>query len=127
MSVSVELERVQEEAAQRGPGGFLLTVSDDGRPHVVAVTARWEGDALVMGAGRSSSRNAGARPHVSVLWPPAEPGGYSLIVDGEAAVAPRPDGGEVTLRPTRAVLHRPGPPADDGSSCGSDCVPLLRS
>jgi hypothetical protein len=88
MSISVELERVQEEAVARGPGAFLLTVTDDGRPHVVAVTVGWVDGALAMSAGRTSVRNAGGRPGVTVLWPPAEPGGYSLIVDGQASAAP---------------------------------------
>ena len=62
MSISVELERVQEEAVARGPGAFLLTVTDDGRPHVVAVTVGWQAEALAMSAGRTSVRNAGNRP-----------------------------------------------------------------
>jgi hypothetical protein len=123
MSISVELERVRDEASQRA-GAYLLTVSEDARPHVVAVTVDWDGESLVMGAGRSSARNATARSDVTVLWPPAESGGYSLIVDGDAEVAPSDDGGQVTVRPTRAVLHRPGTGSAPG--CASDCVPLLR-
>lgn len=136
MSVSVELERVQAEAAERGPGAFLLTVTDDGRPHVVAVTVGWDVDAgtLVMSAGRTSVSNAVVRPSVSVLWPPAESGGYSLIVDGEAAASPNADGsgGHIDIAITRAVLHRPvgsdaaPTPGADASACSSDCVPLLR-
>jgi hypothetical protein len=124
MSISVELERVREEAMQRGSGAFLLTVAEDARPHVVAVTVDWESGSLVMGAGRSSARNAVARPGVTLLWPPMEPGGYSLIIDGDAAVEPSEDGGQVTVRASRAVLHRPGT-AGSASGCGSDCVPLL--
>jgi hypothetical protein len=124
MSVPVELDRVQAEAAQRGPGAFLLTVGGDGRPHVVAVSVGWESDRLAMATGRSSTRNAADRPGVTVLWPPAEPGGYSLIVDGDAAAEPSEDGGRVTVQASRAVLHRPGP-GQSGSGCGSDCVPLL--
>jgi hypothetical protein len=139
MSISVELERVQAEAALRGSGAFLLTVTDDGRPHVVAVTVGWDGAELVMSAGRTSVGNAGARPGVSLLWPPIEAGGYSLIVDGEAAATPDPDGegGRVTVALTRAVLHRPATAGADGAdgaeaagdgatACGSDCVRLFR-
>jgi hypothetical protein len=138
MSVSVELARVQDEVGKRGAGAFLLTVSEDGRPHVVAVEVGWAGAALVMSAGRSSVRNAGARPGVSLLWPPADAGGYSLIVDGEAVAEANPagDGGRVTIEVSRAVLHRPSlgegveaAPAVsdlDATACGSDCVPLLR-
>jgi hypothetical protein len=132
MSVAVELERVREEAMRRGSGAFLLTVSGDGRPHVVAVAVAWQDGSLVMGAGRSSARNATDRPGVTLLWPPVAPRGYSLIVDGDAAVEPSEDGGRVTVRASRAVLHRPGTaePGSDASaasSCGSDCVPLFRA
>lgn len=129
MSIAVDLERLRAEAETRGPGAFLLTVTDDGRPHVVAVLPERDGEAaLTMSAGRTSVRNAGTRPGATLLWPPAEPGGYSLIVDGEAIAQPAPDpqdGGHVTLQVTRAVLHRPaaGSP-DDPDACGSDCVPL---
>jgi hypothetical protein len=130
MSIAVELERVQAEAATRGPA-YLLTVTDDGRPHAVAVSVRWDDGAVVMSAGRTSVRNASGRPAVSLLWPPAEDGGYSLIVDGEATAVPDPagDGGRVSIAVTRAVLHRPAStpgPVEDGA-CGSDCVPLVRS
>jgi hypothetical protein len=133
VSVSVEQQRVQDEVRRRGPGAFLLTVTDDGRPHVVAVTVDWDGASLVMAAGRSSVGNATARSGVSLLWPPSEPGGYSLIVDGEATTAgSATGGGRVSVRPVKAVLHRPGsaggPEAPaSGEACGSDCIPILRS
>ena len=59
-----------------------------------------------------------------MLWGAPTADDYSLIVDGEAAV----DGqeGELRITVTRAVLHRPGAPRQaTGSSCGSDCVPLI--
>ncbi len=69
------------------------------------------------------------RPLVTLLWPPAEPGGYSLIVDGTVTSAEGAGTGDnsVVVRPTKAVLHRPAVSPDDASpGCGSDCVPLLR-
>lgn len=124
MSVAVDLDEVRGQAAQRATA-YLLTVSGDGRPHAVEITVGWDGDSLVMRVGRSSARNAGDRPEVSVLWPPDEPGGYSLIVDGSAAVEPGDDGGRLTIQVDRAVLHRPGPsPAGPESGCTADCVPL---
>ena len=127
MSIPVDLERLRAEAEARGPGAFLLTVTDDGRPHVVAVAPEAPAGAeLTMGAGRTSIRNAGARPGVTLLWPPAEAGGYSLIVDGEATAEPAPDpqdGGRITVQVTRAVLHRPATGTPEGD-CRADCVPL---
>ena len=50
---------------------------------------------------------------------------YGLIVDAVATVSGGPDGARLHLAPTRAVLHRSGPPANLSTlACGSDCVPL---
>jgi len=121
VSLVVALERLRDEVAHYGPNAFILTVSDDGRPHVVSATVAWDGDALVAGCGRSTAANATARPEISLLWPPVDPGGYSLIVDGTASVA----GQQVRLSPSRAVLHRSAPSLDPLRSCSSDCVPIM--
>jgi hypothetical protein len=123
MSIAVSLDRLREETQRFGATPYLLTVSDDARAHATAVTVEWQGDELVMGVGSRSARNAAARPEASLLWPPFEPGGYSLISDGVV----RDLGDErVAFAPTRAVLHRPAaePISKDGSACASDCVPL---
>jgi len=123
VSVPVALERLREEVSRFGGTAYLLTVGSDGRPHSVAMTVSWTGDDLVTSAGRRTLANAAARPLVSVLWPPVEPGGYSLIVDGAATADAA--GSTVSVRPTNAVLHRPvGSPDPGSSACGSDCVPL---
>jgi hypothetical protein len=46
---------------------------------------------------------------VMLVFPPSKPDGFSLIVDGEAAVDGdgAGDGDGVTVTPTWAVLHRP--------------------
>jgi len=121
VSIVVALERLRDEVAQYGPNPFILTVSDDGRPHAVSATAAWDGDDLVAGCGRSTAANAATRPEISLLWPPVEHGGYSLIVDGTASVA----GQQVRLSPSRAVLHRSAPSLDPLRSCSSDCVPIM--
>ena len=102
----------------------LLSAGDDGRPHAVAVEVRVDGQQLRLRAGKRSLANVVACKLVSVLWGAPTADDYSLIVDGEAAV----DGqdGELRITITRAVLHRPGAPRQaTGSSCGSDCVPLI--
>lgn len=119
--MSGELRGLRDEMARHGPTAFLLTVGEDGRPHTVATAVRWEDDRLAAPAGSRTRRNAADRPLVSLLWPPVEPDGYSLIVDAEAAVA----GETVYARPTRGVLHRPGAAAEPRTSCKSDCVPIF--
>ena len=115
MSVGVELDRLHEEVERFGRSPYLLTVSDDGRPHATSVTVRWDGDDLVAGVGRRSAANAGERPDVSLLWSPVDGGGFSLIVDGRATVRDE----EVAVTVERAILHRQ---RADGP--GSDCVRL---
>lgn len=99
---------------------YLVTVGDDGRAHVLAVWPEHGPDGLVVdGCGRHSQANAAARPTVTLVWPPNEPDGHSLLVDGTATV----DGPTITVVATKAILHRPaaGP---DGRRSGSDCVTL---
>lgn len=115
MSVTVELERLRQEVTRFGSSPYLLTVSDDGRPHATVVRVTWAGNALGAGVGRRSAANVAERPDVSLLWPPVDEEGFSLIVDGRASV----DGERVTVQPERAILHRQ---RVDGA--GSDCVRL---
>lgn len=102
MSVKVDLEKLADALADF-PVGFLITVGDDFRAHTVAVVPVFDGGTLTIEPlGNTSQRNADAHPAVTVLWPPREPTGYSLIVDGTAEAT------NTGLRvvPTRAVLHR---------------------
>lgn len=121
MSIPVELPDLRTKIAEYG-WAYLLTVRDDERPHVVAVTPVWDGDLLTMDVGRGTAANSTARPSVSLCYPPPEPDGYSLIVDGTARV----DGARLSFAPSGAVLHRPAPAGFEGSAtgCGSDCAPV---
>lgn len=111
---------------------YLLTHGPSPYPHAVAVTVTAAGDTLeIADAGRRSrshieagSIEAGsteAGTPVTLLWPPADPDGHSLIVDADAEL----DGERVRARPRRAVLHRAllGPAPEHG--CTADCVELL--
>jgi hypothetical protein len=122
MSIPVAIDDLATATSEYG-WAYLLTVRDDLRPHIVAVSPAWAGDRLVMAVGRGTARNAAARPSISLCYPPVEDGGYSLIVDGDASIE-----GEETVgfAPTGAVLHRPAPDGFTGSStgCGNDCEPV---
>lgn len=109
MSIGVELEQLREAIGGQAGFAYVLTVSDDGRPHAVALVPLVVGATVQCDAGTRTCANAKARPAVSLLWPPVAVGEYSLIVDGDATVA----GGVITVTPTRAVLHRP-----------ADCAPV---
>lgn len=90
---------------------YFLTVSDDERPHLLALrpTSIGTGDDRRLrfdaGGGRAH-RNAGSRPAVTLVFPPAHDAeGFSLVVDGVATV----DDAVIDVQPTWAVLHRPAP------------------
>ena len=113
MSIPVPLEGLRAEIDRAAASPYLVTVSADGRPHCVSVAVGWEGGRLVADAGNTTVVNATSRPLVSLVWPPGEPGGHSLIVDASASAGAGP-ARRVVLTPTSAVLHRTVPPATDG-------------
>ena len=128
MSIPVAIEELRTATA-RYTFAYLLTVSDDGRVHAVAVQPEWSeaGTLVIADTGRRTTANAAARPNVSLVWPPVSIDDYSLIADGDAS----PHGDGLAVTPTKAVMHRPAPTragdlpgASDAESCGSDCVPL---
>ena len=118
VSIAVGLDELRAKIDEFTTDAYVLTVGDDGRAHSVAVSVRWDGDALVISAGGTTRRNATARPLVALLWPPTARGEFSLIVDA-ATMRVDDDAEVVVLEPTRAVLHRPAPGG------GSDCAPVL--
>lgn len=118
MSKPVDITQLHATLAGYG-FAYLVTVGESAA-HVLAVMPELRDRALhVDGIGRHSTANAGARPAVTLVWPPVEEGGYSLIVDGDATVGD----GSLTVEPVKAILHRPAPDAD-GRRTGSDCRPV---
>jgi hypothetical protein len=119
MSIEVQLPRLAETALGY-TFAYLVTVGPDKRAHVAAVTPVVHDDlVLVAEPGRTSTRNVAADSPVVLVWPPADPSGHTLIVDGVGETGA--DG--LAVRPTRAVLHRPAPrPATRAGGCDSDCV-----
>ncbi len=117
MSVKVDLDKLSG-ALNDYTFAYLVTVSDDFRAHTVAVEPVFDGGTFDVGpVGGSTSRNLSAHPAVTLVWPPADRGGYTLIVDGRA------DGAQIV--PDRAVLHRKAQPgAATKPGCKDDCQPL---
>ena len=107
MSVPVALSELAEKIESFGPACYLMTVSDAAAPHVVSVAPAWSesGEELAVSAGKTTLGNATARPTVTLLWPAPPGGDYCLLVEAAATVDTAADG-SLTVRPTRAVLHR---------------------
>lgn len=124
MSIPVPLDGLRAALAERGGQAYLLTVSDDGRPHAVHVPVAWQGDMLAAEVGKRSAANAAARPSVSLLYPVRSDGDYSLILDGAARLDPQA-AQRVLITPLKAILHRPAAHPDPSASCGADCVAVL--
>ncbi len=126
MSIPVDLDALRDELAAHERPAYLITVGDSGPPHLVSVFLTWADGGFETDCGGSTARNLAQRPDVSVVVPPDEPGGYSLIFDATGEVVEGPPR-TVRLTPSKAVLHRPAAeptgPTDDGS-CGHDCAPI---
>jgi hypothetical protein len=121
MSVKVDLDQLADKLADF-TFAYLITVGDDYLAHTVAVEPVLTGSMIDVGSiGDSTRRNVTQHDGVTLVWPPREPGGYTLIVDGTSELA---DAG-LTVVPSRAVLHRPAAPgAATKPGCRHDCVPL---
>jgi hypothetical protein len=121
MSIQVPTDGLPETLRAFG-GAYLATVGEQRRAHIVSVAPVLRDGRLHLGEpGRTTGRNVAENPVVTLVWPPLEPGGYSLIADGTGSLGA---GGELVVEPTRAVLHRPAAtPADAGTDAGSGgCV-----
>jgi len=70
-----------EAISNFGREAYLLTVSKDG-PHTSNVTVELRDGRIGCNVGTSAARNIAREPHVSLFWPPTEPGSYALIANG---------------------------------------------
>ena len=108
MSIPVALDEL-DSVLGAYPWGYLVTVGDGDRAHTLAVPTVWRDGTLHVTIGRSTRANATARPAVTMMFPPDDGFGFSLIVDGTLAV----EGDTAVFTPLKAVLHRPALHDDD--------------
>jgi len=134
----VDLKRLAS-ALTDYPFGYLISVDDGYHVHTVTVQPVLrdlpddpEGARAVLDVGLiggHTRKNLAHRSDVTLLWPPPEPGGYSLIVDGraeatESDVHSDPETARFGVVPTRALLHRDVDPDSPAAAKGHlhDCV-----
>jgi hypothetical protein len=128
MSIKVDLDALGATLGDYA-FGYLVTVGDDYQAHAVTVTPTiGDGTVGVGTPGGRTRRNLAHHDGVTLLCPPRDPGGYTLIIDGRARTCTA-ENDELLIEPSHAVLHRravaPAAPETDG--CGQDCVPLDES
>ncbi|MGB3762088.1 MAG: hypothetical protein WA966_02625 [Ornithinimicrobium sp.] len=121
MSIKVEKSELADAIKGR-PYAYLLSPGRE-RPHVVQVVpALADGVMYIDGPGRSAVGLAATYPSITLLYPPDEAEGYSLIVDGTA----HPHGDDLHVCVDHAVLHRRATDTSEPSptGCGADCHPV---
>lgn len=124
MSIPVDLTALAETLAGFGDG-YLLTASQ-GQIKAVTVSARVEDGVVVLPRpSRRSAANLAVNPVATLLFPPREEQGLTLLVDGTAEVA----GEGFRFTPKNAILHRPAaysptPIEVPDGACGNDCRPI---
>ncbi|WP_110206535.1 pyridoxamine 5'-phosphate oxidase [Nocardioides daejeonensis] len=123
MSIPVAPADLRAACADFG-SAYLLSTSS---PRVKVVTVDPEvaedGSVRVVGPGRGTLANLAVNAAVTLVFPPHEHHGYSLLVDGQADV----EGDDVVITVEHAVLHRPAAHAEGpvgGDGCGQDCAPV---
>jgi len=124
MSVKVDLDRLADTLTDF-PFGYLVTVGDDYRAHTVAVSPAFADGAFAVGAvGKHTRANVSQHADVTIVWPPRQDGGYTLIVDGRGRLTDD----ALHVEPTRAVLHRSATPDSAATSPDGlhDCVPIKK-
>ena len=122
MSVKVDLDRLAD-ALTDYTFAYLVTVDDGYHAHTVAVEPVLADGMIDVGpVGGGTRSNLAQHDDVTLVWPPREPGGYTLIVDGQG----KPTDADTALQivPTRAVLHRkaaPNLPRRPPAACTTAC------
>jgi len=120
MSKVTTFEQVRAGIEHYGALATLVTIGDDGRPHVVTSLVDIDGERLVVGAGGRSRANLEQRPVATLIWHPAPDDEYLLIVDANADAIDEPDDrgvSRVVLTVDGGIQHRIAGLAPGASTC----------
>jgi hypothetical protein len=129
MSIPVEVADLAKALQDFGSGYLLTTTGGSVKVVTVDPTAQ-DGVLVVSGPGKGTIANLADNGAVTLVFPPWEQRGFTLLVDGTGEAV----GEDVRITPTGAVLHRPGshadgppPPPSAGEqtdSCANECAPV---
>ena len=121
MSVKVDINQLGKMLADYTLA-YLVTVDDAYHAHTVAVEPVMVDGVIDIGPiGGHTRRNLVLHDRVTLLCPPGQPGGYSLIIDGHGQPTESDDDRQ-RIVPSRAVLHRRV--KKPGAVSAIDCVVL---
>ena len=85
MSIPVAAKDILTTIKEYGPSTYLVSATADNHPHVANLTFVIDKNDLIVTVGKRGTKNLENCPKVTLLWPPKELGGYSLIIDGIAS------------------------------------------
>jgi hypothetical protein len=111
---------VRRQVGDFGERTTVVTVTPEGRAHVVSALVRVDGERLVVGVGPRTATNLEHQRAVTLTWPPKGDGHYQLILDGRAEEIGEPDAAgvrQVSLSVHQGILHRVAGLAEAGPSC----------
>ena len=117
MSLAVELEDLAQRIQEYGPVALVVSVGEDGRPHVVSAQVEFAGDTVRAAVGNTTASNASARSAVTLVWPALPGSSYCLILDGSASIDTTTGSNTLVVAPTRSVLHRIAGAPESQPSC----------
>jgi hypothetical protein len=109
MSKVTTFDQVRHGIVHYGERATVITIGDDGRPHVVTSSVAIVGDRLVVEVGSRTRANLERRPVTTLVWQPREGEEYLLIVDASAESIGAPDEhgvAAVTLVVEGGIQHR---------------------
>lgn len=117
MGKPVTAEEIRGAVLHFGDRATLVTVDDDGRPHVTTSLVEVDADHLIVGLGPRTKTNVAQRSTVTLVWQPPDGEEYLLILDGSVVrVDPADSAGvsRATVVVDRGIQHRlaglePGP------------------
>ena len=116
VSVKITTDDLADRLDEYGTAAFVVTVGADSSPKVVHVPVLWDGEVLRCTPGGGTLANLTGGGPVTLVFPAAENGGYSMFLDGWGVSDPDDDAIAV-IEYTGGVLHRPVADASDGDAC----------
>ncbi len=126
MTASVDLTRLAEKLSGRRLA-YLTTADAECQVHTIPVTPVFNDGVVEVGpiGGKRTRANLSHSKRVSLLWPPAEADGYTVIVDGQADVSEIGNAQtSLKLTPGHAVLIRLAASDTSADACDHDWVDL---